>query len=593
MKISINARFHLVYDAILAVTLGLAFFISEVSLEKMLTARVVGEMRGVLSVAGRLLDDAAANGPAGKAFALERARDLLLPVVRAADPRFRLTIIDTNGIVVADSDASRSQLFENHGQRSEIVEARKAGWGRSSRFSSTLGREMLYLARSSGLCTLRLARDLADVEHEVAAARGLVLAIGLVVVVVLAFANFFLAWSLTRPIRMLAAFARRYGHGTLDERMPVNRSDELGVLTATFNDMAARIEGLVGSLHDEKERLSSVLATMTEAIAVLDRSGRILLANENFRAAFSVGGDLTGRPYYEVIDSNALAAQIADVLASRMPVQSQLELVRLQETWVEAAILPIVAESGVLVVLRNITERKKYEKLKTEFVANASHELKTPLAIIDGYLQTLLSEPAPDAETAQRFIRRIAGNVTRLGTLVGDILSLNRLEEGADSFRRERVNPEKVLRRVVASLEPRARERDIRVEFAGQTGAAYVSGNRTLLDSLFYNLVDNAIGYSDAGGRVGIRCEPRGDALAVIVEDEGCGFTEEERERIFERFYRAETSRSRDRGGSGLGLSIVKYAVQFHGGTVTASSAGPGCGASFTVLLPLATGSVD
>ena len=500
---------------------------------------------------------------------------------------YRITLIVPDGTVVADSDSSDPDKFENHKYRTEIVNAVKTGYGSSIRYSQTFRRNMLYFAWFNGRYTLRIARLLTDVDDELEGAGRLLLISGLILLILLFVLNAVISWLVTRPIKEMREFAERYRAGDLAVRMPVHREDELGELQSTLNTMAEDVSRLVHVIRFEKQRLESVLATVTEGLVLVNRRGDIQLVNRVFRDFFHLSGSESGMPYYRVIDCNELNERIEGCLKKRTRLDVTVSLARIDEIVLDVTIIPVEEEQGLLVIMRDVTARRRFEKAKSDFVANASHELKTPLSIISGYVESLSGEPEPEAAVRKNFLERIYSNVERLGSIIGDITSLNKLEEGGRHYEREQLDLGVLILGVAESLRPKAERRGIDVTVAVDGCDCRMRGVPQLLDSVFYNLIDNGIKYNNEGGRVSVSLERKPDKLLVVIEDDGLGFSSESGERLFERFFRADTGRSRKMGGTGLGLAIVKHAVQLHAGTVQAGSDGPGRGARFTVVFPV------
>lgn len=584
---SIRARMNLYYF----IPLGIMIIALHLLVHRELRAYLLDKTHAELRQNSALLNEylkknvLAGRPPAGFDPALSRS----LAAIKKDLLPYRITIILPDGVVAADSDEERP--LENHGWRREIVTARKEGSGSSIRRSDTVNRDMLYLAVDTGPYFLRVARLLTDVEAEMAGAERLVTAGSLVLLLLVLGLNLFLSWKLTQPLREMRLFVERYEGGGDPFRMPVAREDELGILQGTLNNMAERIDRLVHIIRFDKQRLENVIGTVTEGLVLIGGSGSVSLVNRVFLSFFPAGTQAVGLPYYRIIDSNDLNERIERTLRERERCELTVELARIEDLFLEVSIIPVEEEAGVLVIMRDITEKRKFEKAKSDFVSNASHELKTPLSIIGGYVETLQADPGPDPETRRNFLVRIMTNLERLNGIVADITSLNRLEEGRRHFRKSGVVLEGLLMLVVENLTPAAERAGIRIDTGGiRLEGCRINGVPQLLESVFYNLVDNAIKYGRQGGLVEISAGWTDRAVRVVIKDDGSGFPPEAAERLFERFYRTDTGRSRALGGTGLGLAIVKHAVQFHGGSVRAESPGPGRGACFTVELPLSPG---
>ncbi|HPH02292.1 MAG TPA: ATP-binding protein [Spirochaetota bacterium] len=570
-------RFRLVLGGALCALLAAGLVWGRLVVQDLLLERLSAGMRDSLIILGRTIFG-------DKPGSIQSVPDLVRSV--AGLEGIRVSLIGPSGFVVVDSTIENTNVMENHGLRSEVRAARSGGWGEAIRHSSTLGYRMLYVAMEKHGYVLRMARDLRSVDDVLESLERTALAAGAFLVVVFLGVSTVLVRTVVRPLEALAERSVRWGEGEQGVRAAVSGTDEIMLLASAFNMMAGRAEDLVGRLRSEKVLLEQILATMTDSIVVLDPAGGLILWNEAFCRMFPGGYIRAGMRYYEVMDASRVLASIEGVLATGEALSFSAELPRRMETRVEVQCLPLGGNAGLLVLLRDSTERYQYEKMKAEFAANASHELKTPLAIMDGYVQTLLASPQPDEVTRIRFTQRIASSLDRLRELVSDIILLNRLEEGGHEPKMEQVDLVKTLERILSSLQPRLEASGVRVVPVRIPVRAIVRGNPALLDSLFFNLMENALRYSQTGGRVEIVVEILTGSVETRIRDEGCGFFPGEEERIFERFYRGEGSRARETGGSGLGLAIAKYIVRYHAGTITASSPGPGLGAEFVVVLP-------
>ncbi|MFM7519975.1 MAG: sensor histidine kinase [Planctomycetota bacterium] len=400
---------------------------------------------------------------------------------------------------------------------------------------------------------------------------------------------------LTRPVEELARTATRLADGTEGVTLERPESRELASLSAAIATLHGQLIERGLTIGRQGTQQEAVLGSMIEGVLAIDSRQRIVSINAT--AAELLGLDAAGavgRPLQDAVDNADLRRFALLAIDCRAPVEDDLLLrgprdrtLRVRGT----ALRDVYGEGGAVIVLNDITDIRRLENVRREFVANVSHELKTPVASIKGFVETLLDGAADDPDDSRRFLRIIARQADRLGAIIEDLLSLSRIEqqEGAGSLPVEHVVLATVVDNVVADCLPRARERAI--ELAGECPPDLDAAvNAPLLEQALINLVDNAIKYSDSGRRIWITVAPGSGAGAVthvrlVVRDEGCGIEAEHLPRLFERFYRIDKGRSRKLGGTGLGLSIVKHIALAHGGTVAVEST-PGVGSTFTIVLP-------
>jgi two-component system, OmpR family, phosphate regulon sensor histidine kinase PhoR len=508
--------------------------------------------------------------------------------------RARVTVIGSDGAVAADSELSPAEVerLENHGGRPEVRQALKDGIGSSIRYSATLSTDMLYVAVPfSGGGLIRLALPLSGLEQAKARLQrslGAALAIAVLASLLL---SYVLSNVNTRNLRMLAAAASRIGRGESGPRIPVRSSDELGELARVMNDMAGRIEGQLERISSEKNRLDAILKGMGEGVMVTDQHGVVTLVNPAFCTMFVTGTQVQGKQLLEINRHPDLYQACREVLSDRQERHQEINLPGGQATLVHWVPL-IEADSlrGVVAVFHDISALKKVERIRRDFVANVSHELRTPVTVIKGYAETLLSGAlADDPQRSERFLGIIQNHADRLSSLVRDLLTLSELESGEVSMHPQDVQLEGAIRQALLLVGQRGEEKGVTLECSDLSAEMCVSADRSRLDQVLINLLDNAVKYSSRGGKVTVQAAEEGDMVRVSVRDSGIGIPQKDLSRLFERFYRVDEARSRDKGGTGLGLSIVKHIVQAHGGSIHVEST-PGEGSVFSFTLPKAAG---
>jgi two-component system phosphate regulon sensor histidine kinase PhoR len=511
----------------------------------------------------------------------------------AADSGIRVTLIRRDGVVQADSSVEPGQVraMQNHRDRPEVRAALARGRGMNVRRSATTGNTYIYVARTlSGpggeVMVLRLAEpleQLSALRARLAAAMALAM---LTAGIAILFTSLWLDRRLFEPASRLIAGAQDLARGRVS-RVAVPDEEELAALAIALNRLAATAERQFEVVSQERDHLQEILASMSEGVLVVDRDGRAVMINPAFYRLFDLIGDFTGRPALEIIRHPGFARLIEDTLRQGQPQSAQIGLPSPERrTLLLASAVLSGGERGAVVAARDTTELTRVADMRRDFVANVSHELKTPLAAIRGYAETLRDGALDEPPTARRFTDRILSQCRRLQELLDDLLILSRLEGIDPAIGREPVSLGAIARHAVELLAPAAREKGVEIELREEPVPG-VSGDAGNLERLLLNLLDNAIKYNRPDGRITVRVGLLdGDAL-LEVSDTGIGIPPESLSRIFERFYRVDKGRAREEGGTGLGLAIVKHIAQAHGGQVDVESRA-GHGSTFRVRLPLA-----
>jgi two-component system phosphate regulon sensor histidine kinase PhoR len=505
----------------------------------------------------------------------------------------RLTLIRADGTVLADSHEDPAHM-DNHASRPEVEQAAREGLGRARRRSHTLRREMLFVAlrlEGSDAGFVRLALPAEALAGELAVARRAVL-LGTLVGLALALAlGAVLARRFTAPLREIERVAEDLRAGRYDSRAHVERGDDLGLLADTLNGLGAEVTRRIAALGSEDARLRAMLAGMIEGVVAVDAEDRVVFANQAARALLGIErGELEGTALVELAPIRELVDLLARARAGGGHESCELELHRSgRERVLQAQASPFEGggQRGLVLVLHELTDLRRLERVRRDFVANVSHELKTPLAAIQGFVETLLSGALHDERHNVRFLERIAANVKRLTNLVADLLSLARIESGKQEIAREPIEWRAVLEDVLRLRESAFAAKRLAFEGARPERPLRVLGDREALTQVLDNLLDNAIHYTPEGGRVSVAFEERDGHGLLRVSDTGVGIPAADLDRIFERFYRVDRARSHAAGSTGLGLSIVKNLVLRMGGEVSVASE-LGRGSTFTVRLPLA-----
>ena len=542
--------------------------------------------------------DASSTGKSQAPSAALRPSDPLQTWVRslAGSSQLRVTLIRADGTVLADSaqrDLAAVLAMDNHRERPEVRQALQGGSGTAVRRSATTHVAYAYAARTVGMqrhgvVVVRLAapiHSLALLERQLG--RGSLLAL-LAALLAAGIVSWWVRHRLFRPLRSLVEGADRFAGGDLAHRVALPEEAELAAVGAALNRLAEHAETQVVAAGRERDQLASILASMAEGVLVTDAEGRALLANPAFTRLFATRGEVAGKLPIEVAREPALQQLVSATLASRTPGAADLVLERGERRHVALLASPLgrgEGDGGVVLVARDVTPFVRLTEVRRDFVANVSHELKTPLAAIRGMAETLGDGALGDAETAHRFVGRILEQCARLQALLEDLLTLSRLESPLGAKDPEPVDLDALAQGAIEVISPTAVERDVTLEVS--TIAETLPGDADALERLLLNLLDNAVKYNRPGGTVALDVRRDGDQVVIEVRDSGIGIPAEHLPRIFERFYRVDRARSREGGGTGLGLAIVKHVAQLHGGRVEVDSE-PGKGSTFRVLLPAA-----
>ncbi len=511
------------------------------------------------------------------------------------DTETRYTVIRADGVVVADSEQD-PQRMENHLHRPEVQQAGVQGWGLAQRYSTTLRVDMMYYAVpvKSGDRTLgytRAAMPLTTIAWHLAYLRGF----AVLWLVVAASAAFIIAAAvaqrIVRPVVSMTGAVRSLACGDYSTELRPSSSDEIGELAQAFNHLREELRQRIDTIERERNQLSAILCGMVEGVIAVDREERVVHLNQVAAQAFGVQPEqCLGMRLWEVIRVPAVVNTISSAMQSAAATQMELTLAQTAKDIVlELHGSPLRdshgAVAGAVLVLHDVTELRRLEIVRREFVANVSHELKTPLTAIHGFVETMLDDEQMSRETQQRFLSKLRDQSARLAVLVSDLLTLSRVESEASAVDQEPLDLREPVLESAQALAALAEERGLALTTDVPEDPVMVSGDHEALRQIVGNLLENAIKYTPAGGRVGLSVRRTSGQAVLEVVDTGIGIEPQEQQRIFERFYRVDKARSRELGGTGLGLSIVKHLALALGGQVSVEST-PGRGSTFRVVLP-------
>jgi len=517
----------------------------------------------------------------------------------------RVTIIAHDGVVRGDSEKDGAELaaMENHGGRPEVRAALRGRMGEDVRVSATIGAQYLYLAvpASNGLI-IRVSVPLREVNRAVARVQRGIFGVGVIALVLTGLLSFGFSRVVTQPLRQIAGSARAMAAGDLAQRAPTRGRDELAEMADALNLLAGELQRRLGQLEGERAEMSALIDAMSEGVIALDAQGRVRRANPAARRMFSLAGDPRGIAPEEVARRQGFLDLVSGVLAG--------EAVPATDLGVDGRSLLATAQplpgGGAVMVFLDVSQLRRLEGVRRDFVANASHELKTPLTAIRGYSETLLDDDLPPPLRRQ-FAATVQQNAERLQRIVDDLLDLSRLESGGWRVQPEIVSVADLAREAWGGFRDAAERTHARFEVDVPPDAEYACADPAALRQILSNLFSNALRYVPDGGTIQVRARtvasPVLDAgrrggdearpasprpwLSVEVADNGSGIPSAHLPRIFERFYRVDPGRSREEGGTGLGLAIVKHMVEGHGGTIQAESQlGRGTTIRFTLPTP-------
>ncbi|MFW5733980.1 MAG: HAMP domain-containing sensor histidine kinase [Oceanidesulfovibrio sp.] len=505
---------------------------------------------------------------------------------------FRITYME-NGRVLADSNVPRDEVpnMEDHSDRPEVIEAMEQGVGIATRHSDTLDKDLIYAAKRVPGGVLRLATPSADVEaRRSGMVSALLWSMPLAVLAALVI-GLLLSRSLSRSISEFSAAARSIGDGRYGDRLRVYPGSEFKPLAEAVNRMASDIQQHIQRLHEEQGQRAALFDSLSEGVLIVDGAGLIQDWNPAFENMVAGETLRQGRSLIEVILEPRLQQLVEDVIKDPEYEGARMLSFRYGMRDLELMVEPFQDDAGlrkIVIVVRDVTELRRLEVIRSDFVANVSHELRTPLTNIRGYAETLQGmEGLPDS--CDRFLAVILKNIGQMTRVVSDLLQLTRLEHKGSAIEFAPVHAPTALNDAMSTLEYAAREKDVRFEIDIAPEAENVLSDRQGLETVFRNLLDNAIRHSPEGKTVNVTGVREGDVCVFTVRDHGPGVPRGHETRIFERFYRAPEVRNVHRGGSGLGLALCQHTLRAHGGTIEVLAPEEGIGAVFRFTLQAAS----
>lgn len=509
----------------------------------------------------------------------------------------RVTFIDSDGWVVGDSDTDIKEL-ENHGDRPEVKKAFEGEVGVSRRYSDTLNSTMIYVAvlfedNTDGLSIIRLSMPLEDLNNiNRTMLEYIVISIvaGLLVAFLLGFRY---VKTVTDPIKQLTNATKEIAQGNYGEKVYLKTEDELGILTENFNLMSMKLSDTINQLQDSNTKMRATLSSMINGLIALDNSKKIMFINPTAEEMFNLKeDDVKGKHILKVIRNNILDDLIQKLIKNNISSKNEIEIYEPTHRILNIYSNPIrlsydsIETIGVLILIQDVTEIRKLERMRTDFVANVSHELKTPLTSIVGFIETLKDGAAENEAIRNKFLDIMDIEAKRLTFLIQDILLLSEIENKNSVLKQEKIDVSKSIHEVNQFLEGLANQKSIKIVEKVEENLPNIYGSIGWFKQMLINLIENSIKYTTNGGEIRVIVYSERKNLIIKIIDNGLGIDKEHITRIFERFYRVDKARTRQIGGTGLGLAIVKHIVISFKGEIEVQSE-INTGTEFKITLPI------
>ncbi len=508
----------------------------------------------------------------------------------------RITVILPTGDVAGDTESDPEKM-DNHRDRPEFIGAVKNKKGISTRHSLTLDKNLMYVGmrapkEGSLEAVVRTSIPVDVIDEQINKIQRKIVFSGIIIAFFTAVICLIISRKISRPIEELRKNAEGISKGVYRFNRPKSGIEEIGNLHNAMKEMVNDLENRISTITRQRNEIEVILASMDEGIVAIDNRENIISINRAAENIFdTTNKDAQGRSVQEAIRNRSFHDFVADVINGDNPVEKEITLFPGEEKYVNGHGTKLVdgegRQIGALIVLNDITRLKKLENIRRDFVANVSHEIKTPITAIKGFVETLKDGGVDEAEDRERFLNIIANHVNRLEAIIDDLLKLSRIEkdtESEDGIKLRKDNIYNVIETSVQVCLPNAESKYIKIEYECDKNLT-ARVNAPLLEQAVVNLLDNAIKYSGSNTCVSVKAYPENEGVTIDVKDQGRGIEKEHLPRLFERFYRVDKARSRQQGGTGLGLAIVKHITQAHGGNVTVESS-PGEGSVFSIHIP-------
>lgn len=510
----------------------------------------------------------------------------------------RFTVIDTEGEVLADSESDPATM-DNHIDRPEVqdIMSRDQNIGEAVRYSVTEDIDMMYVANpiyddnGSLLGVIRTSLPLNSINDTMVVFwRGLAVFLGIILVIAAITASI-LSRSITRPVTDIIKVTKRLGEKDYSSRVHTEVTGEIGELSQSVNELAMNLQNQMHALHENEQQLSTILSNMVSGVMLVNQKGEIIMINSAMERFLEQHNQhIVGQHYTDFDDNLNLGKYISAVFEDNEKVHEEITSEGLSQNVFDAHLGPFYGngwkQRGVIIVLHDITNLKRLEKMRSDFVANVSHELKTPVTSVKGFSETLLGGEVNDEATAKSFLEIIYNESERLDRLIRELLHLSRIENKVSPLNLSNVDLIALIHSVTKTLSKSILEKSVEVTLPLSTDEVNIEGDSDRLNQILLNLVANSINYTGEGGRIDISVEMTEHDVHIYISDTGIGIPEESVPRVFERFYRVDKARSRNSGGTGLGLAIVKHLVDSHQGDIKLDSI-EGEGTTFKVTFPI------
>jgi len=507
----------------------------------------------------------------------------------------RITVILPSGRVIGDSNEDPA-IMDNHALRPEVIEARKGNVGKSIRFSTTLQQRMMYVAiplkdQEEIIAVIRAALPVTAIDQALKVIQIKIMLGGLFIALLAAGISLYVSRRISRPIEKLKQGADFFAKGDLSHRMPGTDLVEIDSLIEALNQMAGQLEDRLNTIVRQKNELAAVLSSMAEGVIAVDLDEQIISINKAAARIFkNLPENLLNRSIPEVIRNPDLQKFINKALSSKENLEEDITLYQRGERILYVHNTPLEdadgRRSGILVVLNDVTHLRKLENMRKDFAANVSHEIKTPLTAIKGFVETLRTGGKAEPKETERFLTIIDKHVNRLTAIIEDLMKLSKIEQQDEKsdIHLEESSVKSVISSAIQTCREKAKAKRITIDLVCPEDISFQCDSR-LMTQAMVNLLDNAINYSNEKSDIKISASLTNDEITIRFQDHGIGIPKENLSRLFERFYRVDKARSRELGGTGLGLAIVKHIAQAHGGRVSVDSI-LGKGSTFSLHLP-------
>ncbi len=502
----------------------------------------------------------------------------------------RVTIIGKDGTVLADSEKDPAEM-ENHGDRPEVIEAISSNAGTSIRHSTTLGCDMLYVAvpitvneEIAGVA--RVALPLTEIDKSLEHVSRTVVGGAAIAAVIAILLAIYLARTTTEPVKQLTLISRRMAEGKLDQRIRVASRDEIGELAGVFNQMAAKLEEMVNLLTTERDRMVAILSNVADGILVVDGESGVIMVNRAAEKMFHFSqNEILGHTFIEVLRDHEIDEILQKCLRTG---EQQTGFVKIEpgKQFLGVIATPLSGQSGSVVLLQDLTELQRLERIRRDFVANISHELRTPIASLKLLVETLQDGATDDAVVTRDFLGKMSVEVDKLTQMTGELSELSRIESGKTSLKMEPVSIREVVLQVIKRMHVQTERGKLSLKADISPVLPQAMASKEGIEQVLVNLLHNAVKFTPPGGRIDLRAVAEGDTIRISVADTGIGIPTIDLPRVFERFYKADKARVGN--GTGLGLAIAKHIVEAHNGRIWVESI-EGKGSTFIFILPVAS----